>query len=137
MFQPTTVSDLITILEDVQRTANEVSAWTDNDGEPTLNSFANSGVGGERSDALLNVIAEAEHAASESLQFTQDGNGKLHDRNRKQLEDAGFRVIANEPYYTAVAIPPSEEACRAAEEAGDPEPETMELVLISQPDEVD
>jgi hypothetical protein len=123
MFQPTTVSDLITILEDVQRTASEVSAWTDNDGEPTLNSFANSGVGGERSDALLDVIAEAAHAASESLQFTQDGNGKLHHRNRKQLEEAGFQV--------------SEEACRAAEEAGDPEPETMELVLISQPDEVD
>lgn len=135
MFQSTTISDLITTLEKVQRTASEVTAWTDNDGEPTLNSFANSGVGGERSDALVDVIAEAEHTASESLPFTQDGNGKLHKRDRKQLEEAGFRVIASEPYYTAVAIPPSEEARRDAEEAEEPEPETMELVLISQPED--
>jgi hypothetical protein len=137
MFQPTTVSDLITTLKEVQRTASNVYAWTDNDGEPTLNAFANSGVGGERSDALLDVIAGAERAASESLQFTQEGEGKLHQRDRKQLEKAGFRVLANEPYYTAVEIPPSKEACRAAEEAGEDEPEAMELVLISQPDEED
>lgn len=137
MFQPTTVSDLLDSLRDVQRTASSVEAWTDNDGEPSLNSFANSGVGGKRSDALLDVIEQAKRMAGEALEFTQHGNGRLLQRQRAEIEGAGFDLIAGEPYYTAVSIPPTEEACLAAEAAGEPIPDSMELVLLSQPEDED
>lgn len=135
MYRPTTISDLISRLDEVRHIASAVAAWDDNDGEPTLNSFATSGVGGQRSDALLDPIAEAQDAARDALRFTQDGNGRLHQTDRRQLEEAGFQVLAGEPGYTVVAIPPSDEACIAAEHAGEHTPETMQLELTHWPEE--
>jgi hypothetical protein len=135
MFYPTSIVDLIDALKDIQLTASEVQAWRDNDDEPSLNSFANSGVGGRRSDALLDAISTVSNIASKSLTFTQDGTGRLHRRDRNQLERAGFTVLADQPDYMAVAIPPTGEAYRAAEKAGTSTPETMTLELLHQYDD--
>lgn len=135
MYKPTAASDLIFYLDEVRRVASEVTAWDDNDGEPTLNSFADSGVGGQRSDALLDPIAEAQSAARDALRFTQDGQGRLHRADRRKLEDAGYQIVADEADYTVVSIPPTDEACAAAEQADGSTLEAMALTLISESDE--
>ena len=56
-------------------------------------------------------------------------------RDRRKIEDAGFQVLSDEPDYTTVAIPPTDEAYVAAEQAGESTPETMELTLIHRADD--
>lgn len=135
MFDLRSKDDLLLALNQVKETFNQIRAWEENDDEATLNGFANSGIGAERSDALLNPIAQAQSLAVDILRFTQNGEGRLDARTKRWLGGRGYRVIADQADYTSVLIEPSEEALSEAEKEGWAAPEGMELILISSDNE--
>lgn len=132
---PQTIRDLIQALQVIREVASSVEAWNDNDGEPSLNSFARSGVGGRRSEALMDPIADARSIASEVLRFTVDG--RLDKNQANALRDAEFPVLAGEEGFVKVGISPTAAAYadhEAENEDGESDsydaPEDMELILI-------
>ncbi len=123
-----TFDDLIEALKKVETKASDVCAWDDNDGEESLNSFALSGVGGRRSDCLVDPINEVQSIADRVLEFTQDG--RLHRTQARRLKDAGFPIYSPERGYLVVEVHPTDEAYELAEEREEPSPDKMLLVLI-------
>ncbi|NIL19704.1 hypothetical protein [Pseudomonas sp. AN3A02] len=126
-----TLNDLIRALVEIREKASDVQAWDDNDGEATLNGFADSGVGGQRSDDLQAPISRAVAIASSVLTFNQD-EGPLDKRQASALEEAGFRVLDRGFENVVVEIRPTESALEAAESDEDCDhiPSPMELKLF-------
>lgn len=132
---PQTIRDLIQALQAVREVASSVEAWNDNDGESSLNSFARSGVGGPRSEALMGPIGYARSIASDVLRFTVDGR---LDRNQSNaLREAEFPVLVGDEGFVKVQISPTAAAYadhEAENEDGESDPynapEDMELILI-------
>ncbi|TBW02735.1 hypothetical protein E0E52_17095 [Azotobacter chroococcum] len=124
------MDDLIDALDSVREIASDVWAWHDNDGESTLNSFASSHIGGERSRELLEPIERAERLAREVLQFTQ-GKETLYRAQVDQLENSGYRVLRKKAEYVVVEILPTDEEAERYYKEENVEAEPMELVLIN------
>lgn len=125
------MDDLIDELDNVREVASDVWAWHDNDGESTLNSFASSHVGGERSCKLVEPIERAKRLAREVLKFTQ-GKETLYKTQEDQLENSGYRVLRNRVGYVVVEILPTDEEAEHYHEEENDEAEPMELVLIDE-----
>ena len=126
-----TFDNLIDALVAVKEKASDVQAWSENDGEDTLNGFAASGVGGERSNYLQAPISRAVAIASHVLKFNQN-QGPLEKNQVKALEEAGFRVLSRNFETVVVEVEPTESAIKAAEsdEDCDESPSPMDLNLF-------
>lgn len=132
---PQTIRDLVQALHAVREVASRIEAWHDNDDESNLNSFANSGVGGDRSDVLAVVIAPPQSIARDVLRFT--AAGALDKNQSNTLREAGFIVLVGDEGFVKVQITPTDGAYEAhedVEEDDEPDPysapEAMELILI-------
>lgn len=130
--------EFLSALKEVQRVMCEVEAWNDNDGSSSLNDFAFSGVGGNRSLQLQQPIRIAQHLASVVLQFNKDGS--LSRRDMNAIRDAGFEISGGcHEHFVDLDVPPTqkvldeweEEDQEEANSDGRYEPEAMALVLIS------
>ena len=128
-----TLDDLIDSLKKIESAASEVRAWDDNDGEECLNSFAESGVGGRRSDLLLPLIDEAQIIGDRVLEFTQED--RLHRNQATALNNAGFTVYSHDRGYVSVWIYPTEEAHRIAAKSDEPSPDKMLLIICDDAEE--
>jgi len=128
-----TFDDLIDSLKKIESAVSEVRAWDDNDGEESLNSFAESGVGGRRSELLLPLIDEAQIIADRVLEFTQED--RLHRNQARALTDAGFTVYSHDRGYVSVWVYPTDEAHRVAEQNDEPSPDKMLLIICDDAEE--
>lgn len=128
--------EFLSALREVQRLMCEVEAWNDNDGCSSLNDFAFSEVGRERSLCLKQPIIEARYLASRVLRFNKDG--LLNRRDLNAIREAGFEISsASHDRFVTLRIPPTQQAIDEWEnqdeerDNGRYEPEPMELIIIS------
>lgn len=131
--------EFLSALREVQRLMCEVEAWNDNDGCTSLNVFAFSEVGGERSLRLKRPIIDARHLASCVLRFNKDG--LLNRRDLNAIREAGFEISSGcHDRFVTLSVPPTQQVIDEWEEIenqdeerdnGRHEPESMDLIIIS------
>lgn len=136
--------EFLSALKEVQRVMCEVEAWNDNDGSSSLNEFAFSEVGGDRSRLLQQPIRSAQYLASTVLQFNRDG--ALSRRDMNSIRDAGFEISSGcHEHFVDLDVPPTQrvldewenEDQDEASSDGRYEPTAMSLTLISTGSESD